>query len=190
MHLTIIDRQWSSPFWWIKSRELRIAENKTIFLQQNTTRLFSINSYRIQIKSFVWSGPLKDLYDLTHLKFVMIQGRSSNRYVKHRRNSQSVNGRHPTTSLIRARQTTQLASQRATQTTQTSDDLSFESSSSDRGICVNSSSDFRDFDTDHLIGFRDRFSRRNVDEEEISLAFLYESAALYKYRAARGQVRP
>ena len=70
---------------------------------------------------------------------------------------------------------------------QASDDLSFESSSSDRGICVNSSSD-RDFDTDQLIGFRDRFSRRDIDEEAISLAFLYESAALYKYRAARGQV--
>ena len=46
----------------------------------------------------------------------------------------------------------------------------------------------QDFDTDQLLGFRDRYSRRERDEEAISLAFLYESAAVYKYRAARGQV--
>ncbi len=118
---------------------------------------------------------------------------TGNRYIKHRSNSYSSNNsgrqfytaasqQHPTSSLRK-----NVTSSSTGSATFLSDDLSLGSSSSeDRGICVHSS---RDFDTDQLIGFRDRYSRRDaVDEEAISLAFLYESAAVYKYKAARGQV--
>ena len=122
---------------------------------------------------------------------------SGNRYIKHRSNSYSSNNsgrqfytaasqQHPTSSLRRSN-SKNVTSSSTGSATFLCDDLSLGSSSSeDRGICVHSS---RDFDTDQLIGFRDRYSRRDaVDEEAISLAFLYESAAVYKYKAARGQV--
>jgi hypothetical protein len=124
------------------------------------------------------------------------QERPSTRYIKHRRNSYSSNNINTTTNL-RHHQSFLKSRPSGNPATSTSsgnlssfvtDDLSLGSSSSDRGICIHSASDLRDFDTDQLIGFRDRYSRRERDEEAISLAFLYESAAVYKYRAARGQV--
>ena len=41
---------------YIDGKMWSVAENKNMFLKQNTTRLFSINSCAILIKPFVWAA--------------------------------------------------------------------------------------------------------------------------------------
>ena len=45
-----------SPNAYIDGKMWSVAENKNMFLKQNTTRLFSINSCAILIKPFVWAA--------------------------------------------------------------------------------------------------------------------------------------